>query len=77
MAESGRSTTLVWRKSTFSGPHECVEAAVDRQSIFVRDSKNVSDPPLEISLDSWLTFLNRVKAGELDPGGCQTPAVRF
>jgi hypothetical protein len=63
MAESGRSTTLVWRKSTFSGQNECVEVAVNRQSLFVRDSKNTSDPPLEISLNSWLAFLNRVKAG--------------
>jgi hypothetical protein len=63
MAESGRSTTLVWRKSTFSGEHECVEVAVNRKSIFVRDSKNTSDPPLGISLNSWLAFLNRVKAG--------------
>lgn len=62
MAESGRSTTLVWRKSTFSAPHECVEVAVNGHSVFVRDSKNRSDPPVEILADTWRIFLNRVKA---------------
>jgi hypothetical protein len=62
MAESGRATTLVWRKSTFSNPHECVEVAVTEQFIFVRDSKNRSDPPLKISVNTWRIFLNGIKA---------------
>jgi len=63
MAESGRSTTLGWRKSTFSAEHECVEVAVNGQSVLVRDSNNRSDPPLEILASTWRIFLKGIKAG--------------
>jgi hypothetical protein len=63
MAESGRSTALSWRKSTFSAEHECVEVAVNEKSIFIRDSKGGSVPLLEILADDWRIFLNGIKAG--------------
>lgn len=61
MAEPGGSTTLVWRKSTFTNPNECVEVAVTEQFVFVRDSKNRSVPPLKISVNAWRIFLNGIK----------------
>jgi hypothetical protein len=64
MAESDRSIALVWRKSTFSAGTECVEVAVEGRSVFVRDSKNGSDPPLELSADAWRVFLNGMRAGK-------------
>jgi hypothetical protein len=63
MAESGGPTTPVWRKSTFTAGNECVEVAVDGKSVFVRDSKNRSDLPLKIPVNTWQIFLNGIKAG--------------
>ena len=67
MAESGWSTALAWRKSTFSAERECVEVAVSGQFVFVGILRR-SNPPIAFPLSSWSTFLNKVKARELDPG---------
>lgn len=53
--------TTRWRKSTFSGYHECVELANTLHA--VRDSKNPDGPVLAADL---INFLAAVKRGELD-----------
>jgi hypothetical protein len=70
MTESDRFITLTWRKSTFSAEHECVEVAAAGGSVFTRDSKNRSCSPVGISFSAWRILLERIKAGELDPGDC-------
>jgi hypothetical protein len=50
-----------WRKSTFSGYHECVEVAHTLHA--VRDSKNPNGPVVMADLDG---FLAAVKRGDLD-----------
>jgi hypothetical protein len=52
---------IFWRKSTFSGYHECVELAHTPQA--VRDSKNPNGPVLTANLDGLLTAIKR---GDLD-----------
>jgi hypothetical protein len=53
--------TTRWRKSTFSGYHECVELAHTLRA--VRDSKNPNGPVLAANMNG---FLAAVKRGELD-----------
>ncbi|HEV8557494.1 MAG TPA: DUF397 domain-containing protein [Actinophytocola sp.] len=40
------TTSLAWRKSSFSDVNECVELAWPGDVIFVRDSKNPAGPVL-------------------------------
>ncbi|MER6230980.1 DUF397 domain-containing protein [Streptomyces sp. NPDC001616] len=63
----------VWRKSSYSGGSEgqCVEVADLAATPFagqqgVRDSKNPGGPALLIPVDSFVTFMTAVKAGEFD-----------
>lgn len=50
-------THLRWRKSSFSGYHECVELAHTLHAI--RDSKNPHGPALMADLNSLLTAIKR------------------
>ncbi len=54
-------TRIRWRKSSFSGFHECVELAHTLRA--VRDTKNPNGPALAVDLTGLLTA---VKRGELD-----------
>lgn len=56
-----------WRKSSFSGPNNCVEVAHLRGRVAVRDSKNPGGSPLVFSAEAWATFLAGAKSGEFDP----------
>ncbi|WP_221357120.1 DUF397 domain-containing protein [Streptomyces beigongshangae] len=57
-----RSIHLTWFKSTHSGDEggECVEVAVDRAAIRVRDSKELSGPQLAFTRDAWSGFVAAV-----------------
>jgi hypothetical protein len=56
-----------WRKSSYSnGQGECVEVTAVSSVIAVRDSKAPEGTPVTITLASWWTLLNAIKAGELD-----------
>jgi hypothetical protein len=55
-----------WRKSTKSGDTaNCVEVATAPDGMLVRDSKDPDGPVLVFARDSWLAFVEDVKAGEL------------
>lgn len=57
----------VWRKSTRSnGTGQCVEVAVLREAVAVRDSKNPDGHVLLLRPASWSEFLVDVKSGSLD-----------
>jgi uncharacterized protein DUF397 len=50
-----------WRKSSFSGPKECVEVAFADAVVGLRDSKNDSGPVLAVTRASWTRFLDTVR----------------
>ncbi|MFE7029334.1 DUF397 domain-containing protein [Streptomyces sp. NPDC057621] len=48
---------LIWRKSSVSDPGDCVEVALGRGRIRVRDSKRPAGPNLAFCNTSWSDFL--------------------
>ncbi|KAB2341324.1 DUF397 domain-containing protein [Actinomadura rudentiformis] len=63
-------STVVWRKSSYSGGSggACVEvAALGISGIAVRDSKNPGGPSLTFDAAGWRAFTRRIKASEHDP----------
>lgn len=56
----------VWRKSACSYTGSCVEIALWRKSVAVRDSKDRSRPVLVFTHAEWDAFLSRVRYGEFD-----------
>jgi predicted carbohydrate-binding protein with CBM5 and CBM33 domain len=55
-----------WRKATRSGPNGCVEVAVIRGNIAVRDSKHRQGSMLEFTPAEWQAFITGVRDGEFD-----------
>ncbi|MFF3303488.1 DUF397 domain-containing protein [Streptomyces sp. NPDC002908] len=47
--------TLAWFKSSYSGAEggQCIEVAAGAGAVFVRDSKSVSGPVLQVSREAW------------------------
>jgi hypothetical protein len=54
-----RPIQLTWFKSTHSGDEggECVEVAVDRAAIHVRDSKELGGSQLAFTRNAWSGFV--------------------
>ena len=46
-------TDARWRKSTYSGPQECVEVALGVDEVGVRDSKNPAGGVLLLPEPAW------------------------
>jgi hypothetical protein len=59
-----RNPTLQWRRSTRCGSSACVEVAIGRGSVFVRDSKDPKGPVLTFTAAEWSAFADGVAAGE-------------
>lgn len=57
-----------WRKATRSGPNGCVEVAVVKGNIAVRDSKHRQGAMLEFTPVEWQAFITGVRDGEFDLG---------
>jgi hypothetical protein len=55
-----------WRRSSYCGNSSCVEVAIERDQIRVRDSKHLIGAVLVYDRGEWLTFIAGVKAGEFD-----------
>ncbi|MCP9959202.1 DUF397 domain-containing protein [Streptomyces sudanensis] len=53
------TTELTWFKSSHSGTQgdSCVEVAVSGRAVWVRDSKDVSRPPLAVGRGEWARFV--------------------
>lgn len=59
----------IWFKSRRSqaGGNDCVEIAITRNAVGVRDTKDHGTGPiLAFSPDEWATFTASVKAGDFD-----------
>lgn len=63
-------TYHAWRKSTRSGANggNCVEVGFspDAAMTGIRDTKDRAYGTLEITRGTWASFLDRIKAGELN-----------
>ncbi|MFI0349553.1 DUF397 domain-containing protein [Actinomadura sp. 9N407] len=57
-------SNIRWRKSSHSGSQsgECVEAAAQDETVFVRDSKNPDGPALTLTPGTWHSLLSHIKA---------------
>jgi hypothetical protein len=64
----GGPETIVWRKSTRSGPltDNCVEVAFVEGTVAVRDSKDPKGPVLLFNAAEWDAFVGGAKDGEFD-----------
>lgn len=53
------STELAWFKSSYSGTagDNCVEVAVTKETVHVRDSKDVMRPDFVVRRDGWARFV--------------------
>ncbi|XQE81339.1 DUF397 domain-containing protein [Streptomyces microflavus] len=53
------STELHWFKSSYSGSQggDCIEVATCPHTVHVRDSKDLTVPPLAVSPTSWTSFV--------------------
>lgn len=60
--QSDHDRTLIWRKSTASGPDSgCVEIATLDPWVLVRDSRDRSGTRLGFSPAQWQRFLRRIR----------------
>ncbi|MEV4001881.1 DUF397 domain-containing protein [Actinomadura sp. NPDC049753] len=60
-----KASAPVWRKSSRSSDPDlavCVEVASIGRTRAIRDSKDPEGPRLSLSMDSWRTFMDAVKA---------------
>lgn len=56
------TTELAWFKSSYSGSQgdDCVEVAVTRQAVCVRDSKDMTLPHFAVGRAGWSRFVGFV-----------------
>jgi Domain of unknown function (DUF397) len=59
---------LQWRKSSSSGTGDCVEVAMDRSHVHLRDSKQPGGAQLHLTHSEWNAFVQGVRAGEFELG---------
>jgi hypothetical protein len=58
---------MTWRKSTYSGEHNCVELASCAHAVAVRDSKNAAGPVLSFGRAEFALFTTAL-SGLSGPG---------
>jgi hypothetical protein len=59
------TTELAWFKSSYSGSQgdDCVEVAVTRRAVCVRDSKDLALPHFAVAREEWARFVGFVGHG--------------
>lgn len=59
---------LTWRKSSFCNNATCLEIAIssEREDIFIRDSRDLDGPILQVSQEDWRAFVKGVRNLEFD-----------
>lgn len=61
------SSCVEWRTASNENGN-CVEAALDHDVVWLRDSKDPAGPVLQFPTERWREFLAGVQAGEFDRG---------
>jgi len=65
----GQNPATVWRKSRASADSgACVEVAVQKPFVLVRDSAEENNVTLMFSFDQWLDLMERIRKGHSFPG---------
>lgn len=55
-------TDRIWRISSYSGGNnQCVEVALDRLAVGVRDTKERTSGQLDVPAVSWVTLLEQIR----------------
>jgi len=57
---------LTWRKASFCASGQCVEVALWKVMVAVRDSKDPDGPMLFYTIEEWRSFTHAVKSGSYD-----------
>jgi len=70
--QSADSPALVWRKSSYSESGNCVEVAIQGESVesvesvvFIRDSKNPNGGILRVPSSAWQEFTQGIQANSI------------
>ncbi|WP_007023538.1 DUF397 domain-containing protein [Saccharomonospora iraqiensis] len=63
---TARKTVEGWRKSSYSGKHECVEFRRVDGGVEVRNSKRPDEATIRYTDAEWRAFVAGVKDGEFD-----------
>jgi Domain of unknown function (DUF397) len=65
----GQNPATVWRKSRATADSgTCVEVAVQKPFVLVRDSNNRNDVELSFGFAQWLDLIERIRKGTLGSG---------
>jgi hypothetical protein len=60
----GSCVEVAFQRSSFCGSSACVEVGTDGAEVLVRDSKDLTIPPLRFGAAEWDAFVEGVRAGE-------------
>jgi len=60
--ESTDRSRLAWRKSSFSESGNCVEIAIQEESVLIRDSKDRNGAVLSVSSSAWREFTHAIRS---------------
>lgn len=55
-----------WQRSSYCSGGTCIETARDGDRVLMRDSKNPTVQPLDLSAGDWKGFLEAVRAGDYE-----------
>lgn len=59
-------SSLNWRTALNCDGGACVEVAVDRDIVLIRNSRQPSGPLLEYGPEEWHEFVSGIKKGDFD-----------
>lgn len=59
-------SNIRWRKSTYSGTHQCLEVGRVTDGVAVRDTKNRASGHFTTTDRQWTAFVDALKVGRFD-----------
>jgi hypothetical protein len=55
---------VVWHKSSFSANGDCIEVAIQDDSVLIRDTKNRSGGTVSASSSAWQEFIQGIQSNK-------------